>query len=56
MIAIEAGHACQNLCLAAEAVGCGSVPIAAYSQTKADNLLGVDGEEEFVIYLAAAGR
>lgn len=56
MVAIEAGHICQNLCLAAEAIGGGAVPIAAYSQKKADALLSLDGEEEFVIYLAAAGK
>ncbi|MDR1705580.1 MAG: SagB/ThcOx family dehydrogenase [Clostridiales bacterium] len=57
MIAMEAGHACQNLYLAAESLGMGCVAIAAYSQKNADKLLNLpDPEEEFVIYMAAAGR
>ncbi|RKX49410.1 MAG: SagB/ThcOx family dehydrogenase, partial [Thermotogae bacterium] len=30
--------------------------IAAYSQKKMDEFLGVDGEEEFTIYLAPVGK
>ncbi|MBF0204738.1 MAG: SagB/ThcOx family dehydrogenase, partial [Desulfamplus sp.] len=30
--------------------------IAAYHQEACDELLGVDGEEEFTIYLAPVGR
>lgn len=56
MIAMEAGHACQNLYLAAESIDMGCVAIAAFSQANADALLGIDGEEQFVIYMAAAGR
>lgn len=56
VIALDAGHACQNLCLAAVAAGGGACAIAAYEQEAADRLLGVDGQEEFTIYLAAVGR
>ncbi len=55
-IAFEAGHVCQNLYLACGAVGLGTCAIADYSQPKADALLGLDGEEEFVTYLAPVGR
>lgn len=56
VIALDAGHVCQNLYLACRAVGAGTCAIAAYDQAKADELVGVDGREEFVIYLAPVGK
>lgn len=56
MIAIEAGHACQNLALACEAIDFGAVAISAYDQELCDKVLKVDGEEEFVIYLSVLGK
>ncbi len=56
VIAIDAGHVCQNLYLACEAIGAGTCAIAAYDQEKADALLQLDGDEEFVIYLAPVGK
>lgn len=56
VIALDAGHVCQNLYLACEAISAGTCAIAAYNQTLVDNLLGVDGEEEFAIYLAPVGK
>jgi SagB-type dehydrogenase family enzyme len=56
VIALDAGHVCQNLYLACEAIGAGTCAVAAYDQEACDELLGVDGEEEFTIYLAPAGR
>lgn len=56
VIAIDAGHVCQNLYLAAQAIDCGTCAIAAYDQTAADQLIGVDGQDEFVIYLAPVGH
>lgn len=56
LLAIDAGHVCQNLYLAAEAVGAGVCAVAAYDQDLMDELIGVDGREEFTIYLAAVGR
>lgn len=56
VIALDAGHACQNLYLACEAIGCGTCAIAAYNQELMDNLLGVDGEDEFTIYAAPVGK
>ena len=56
VIALDAGHVCQNLYLAAEATGCVTCAVAAYDQKAADRLLGLDGEEEFVIYMAPVGR
>ena len=56
MIAIEAGHACQNLYLACEKLGLGTVAIGAYYQENLDKVLGFDGKEEFAIYVATIGR
>jgi SagB-type dehydrogenase family enzyme len=56
VIALDAGHVCQNLYLACEAIGAGTCAIAAYDQEKMDSLLNVDGEEEFTIYLAPVGK
>jgi SagB-type dehydrogenase family enzyme len=56
VIAIDAGHACQNLYLACEAVGAGTCAIGAYHQERIDQLLRVDGENEFAIYLAPVGK
>jgi SagB-type dehydrogenase family enzyme len=55
-IALDAGHVCQNLYLACEAISAGTCAIAAYHQEKMDALLRVDGEEEFTIYLAPVGK
>jgi len=56
VIALDAGHVCQNLYLACEAVGAGTCAIAAYRQDQMDDLLGVDGDEEFTVYLAPVGK
>ena len=56
VIALDAGHVCQNLYLAATAVDCGVCGIGAYNQREVDALLGVDGEDEFVVYLASCSR
>ncbi|MFP4345508.1 MAG: SagB/ThcOx family dehydrogenase [Anaerolineales bacterium] len=56
LVALDAGHVCENLYLAAAAVGCGACAIAAYNQSLVDDLLGVDGEEEFAIYVAPVGK
>jgi SagB-type dehydrogenase family enzyme len=56
VIAIDAGHVCQNLYLACEAIGAGTCAIAAYDQEVMDGLLRVDGIDEFTIYLAPVGK
>jgi len=56
VIALDAGHVCQNLYLACEAIGAGTCAIAAYDQDLADELIGVDGKDEFSVYLAPVGR
>lgn len=56
VIALDAGHVCQNLYLAVEAVGAGTCAVGAYHQEEMDNLLGVDGKDEFTVYLAPVGK
>ena len=56
MIAMEAGHVCQNLYLACEAIGAGTCAIGDYRNNQMDEAIGVDGEDEFVVYLAPVGK
>ena len=53
---LDAGHVCQNLYLAGESIGCGVCAIAAFSDDDINTLLDLDGEQRFVIYLAALGK
>lgn len=56
VIAMDAGHACQNLYLAVSAICAGTCAVAAYHQQLMDELIGVDGDEEYVIYMAPVGK
>ncbi|BBO16026.1 thioester oxidase [Candidatus Brocadia pituitae] len=56
VIALDAGHVCQNLYLACEAIGAGTCAIAAYDQEALDRLLRIDGKDEFAIYLSPVGK
>lgn len=53
---IDVGHVCQNLYLACEAMGCGTCAVGAYDQGAMDRFLRLDGEDEFVVYLAPVGK
>lgn len=55
-ILIDIGHVCQNLYLASESIESGTCAIGIYDQEMIDSLLGLDGDEEFVLYLAAVGK
>jgi SagB-type dehydrogenase family enzyme len=52
----DAGHVCQNLYLAAQSVGCGVCAIAAYDDDVMNDILGIDGIDQFLIYLATVGK
>jgi SagB-type dehydrogenase family enzyme len=56
LTALDAGHICQNLYIAAGAIGCGTCAVGAYDQAKMNSLVQVDGEDEFVIYMAPVGK
>ena len=53
---LDAGHVCQNLYLAAEDIGAGACGLAAFDDRSINDLLGLDGESQFVIYVAAVGK
>jgi len=52
---LDAGHICQNLMLAATALGLGCCPVGAFFDEEVERLVGVDGREEVALYLAAVG-
>ncbi|MGD9201860.1 MAG: SagB/ThcOx family dehydrogenase [Chitinispirillia bacterium] len=56
VILIDIGHVCQNLYLACEAINAGTCAIGAYDQEAVDALIGVNGNDEFTVYLAPAGK
>ena len=53
---LDAGHVCQNLYLAAEAIGCGACAVGAFHDDLLNGLLGLDGEEQFVAYMGTVGK
>jgi len=53
---LDAGHVCQNLYLAAEAIECGVCAIAAFSDDAVNEFLKIDGEEQFSLYIATVGK
>lgn len=55
-IFLDSGHVCQNLYLAAESIGCGACAVGAFDDELVNELLGLDGENQFVIYVAPVGR
>lgn len=56
VIALDAGHVCQNLYMAAQSLDLGVCAIAAYDQERMDDFLQVDGTDEFTVYLASVGH
>ena len=56
MIAMEAGHVCENLYLAAQSCGTGCCAMLSYHQPLVDELLGADGRDEFALYIACVGK
>ncbi len=53
---LDAGHVCQNLYLAAQAMDCGVCAIGAFDDVAINDFLGLDGENQFVIYAASLGK
>ena len=53
---LDAGHVAQNLALAAVSLGLGTCQIAATFDDEVNELLGVDGEEESVLYMSVVGH
>lgn len=53
---MEAGHICQNLYLAAEAVMCGVCAICVFDLDRFHKLLDIDGIDEILVYIATVGK
>ena len=54
-IYMDAGHIGENLHLAAVALGLGCCAIGAFYDGEVNAVLGVDGDQEFAIYLSVVG-
>lgn len=52
---LDAGHIAAHVSLAAEALGLASCAIGAFFDDEANDLVGVDGVEETVVYMTAVG-
>lgn len=55
-IYLDAGHIAENLCLAAISMDLGVCTIGAFFDDEVNHILGVDGIEETVVYMATVGR
>lgn len=55
-ILIDIGHVCQNLYISSESLDYGTCAIGIYDQDIIDDMLDLDGENEFVIYMACVGK
>jgi SagB-type dehydrogenase family enzyme len=52
---LDAGHIAQNLALSATSIGLGSCQIGAFFDDEINQILGVDGVNESVLYLSVIG-
>lgn len=52
---IEAGHVAQNLCLLATELGLGTCPIGGFIDNKVNELLDIQFQKEFSLYVIAVG-
>jgi SagB-type dehydrogenase family enzyme len=53
---VDLGHIGENLYLAAEALKLGTCGVGAFSQSHCDQILKLDGDNEFTVYLQPVGR
>ena len=53
---LDAGHIAQNLALSAIGIGLGSCQIGAFFDDEINQILGVDGVDESVLYLSVIGH
>jgi SagB-type dehydrogenase family enzyme len=52
---LDCGHIAQNLALCASILGLGSCQVGAFYDDEINKIVGLDGEEESVIYLSVVG-
>jgi len=55
VVLIDLGHVGQNIMLSAASMGLGSCCIAAYDQAVCDEVLAVDGTDEYTVYAVTVG-
>lgn len=55
-ILLEAGHVAQNICLLAAEQGLGSLCMGGFLDAKLNHLLGLEGDQEAVVYSVAVGH
>ena len=53
---LDAGHVMQNLYLCAEAIDSGVCAIAAFDDDQINKTLGLDGVEQFTVYVGTLGK
>lgn len=53
---LDAGHICQNLYLSAQVIGCGVCALAAFDDEKLNQVIGMDGEDQFAVYVGTVGK
>jgi len=56
VVLIDLGHVGQNLMLSVAAMGLGSCCMAAYNQALCDQILGIDGYEEYTVYACSVAK
>jgi SagB-type dehydrogenase family enzyme len=55
-VMLEAGHVGQNLYLAATAMGLGACAVGAFLDDDLNDMLGLDGAAEAVLYVISVGK
>lgn len=55
-VLLEAGHVGQNIYLAATALGLGACAVGAFYDQQYNDLVGLDGDEEAVVYVVTVGQ
>ncbi len=53
---LDCGHIVQNLVLAVTALGLSACPVAALYDQEINDIIGIDGEGESILYMASVGR
>jgi SagB-type dehydrogenase family enzyme len=53
---LDAGHVCQNLYLSALNIDSGVCAIAAFNDNELNHILGINGKDQFAIYIATLGK
>lgn len=55
-ILIDIGHVSQSLYMTSESINAGACAIGIYDQQMIDDILHLDGEDEFIVFMGAVGK